>query len=363
MVRAAATRASARMPPPAVRQRTASPTAMQKLPAGSMQSQRAQAALWTSAVLSMDSSGFGGCGPPQKARPDKSARCEVDEFPMGNLVESGNNNPQVCRLVHWKGNGEQGNDCNAWKSAQWSRCSSFRRTICRSSDGGPPATWKFGPLAGNRGIGAAKHFVSAYGFDSQTANSVCFAFLKRGMYGDGQEILTAAANLTSTADHSGTGTCHVEPTSREDDDNYASNDSGLRFEDMDGNPIDGRDCGIIYGENEAEVKLLVDEDDNVVDYVYVYESENHESPVTVAEGGAVATGQPAMPASDLKSPTVTVTLTEAETTTAAGGGSGSGRGASGLPPPESCRDGTAKGETGDGIWGELSFLIRSQLGT
>lgn len=33
----------------------------------------------------------------------------------------------------------------------------------------------FGPLNGNRGIAAGAHFVSAYGFDSQTANSLCFA--------------------------------------------------------------------------------------------------------------------------------------------------------------------------------------------
>jgi hypothetical protein len=34
---------------------------------------------------------------------------------------------------------------------------------------------EFGPLNGNRGVGAGAHFVSAYGFDSQTANSLCFA--------------------------------------------------------------------------------------------------------------------------------------------------------------------------------------------
>jgi len=35
------------------------------------------------------------------------AQCEVDDFPMGNLEESGNNNPQACRLVNKVGNGGQ----------------------------------------------------------------------------------------------------------------------------------------------------------------------------------------------------------------------------------------------------------------
>lgn len=76
----------------------------------------------------------------QGSRQDRGARCEVDEFPMGNLEESGNHNPQACRLVNGPGNGAQGNDFNMWKSAQWSRCSSFRRTVCRLAQP-PPATW------------------------------------------------------------------------------------------------------------------------------------------------------------------------------------------------------------------------------
>lgn len=34
---------------------------------------------------------------------------------------------------------------------------------------------KFNQLPGNRGPGIGKHFVSAYGFNSQTPNSECFA--------------------------------------------------------------------------------------------------------------------------------------------------------------------------------------------
>ena len=41
----------------------------------------------------------------QGRRSPLNAQCEVDEFPMGNLEESGNNNPQACRLVNGVGNG------------------------------------------------------------------------------------------------------------------------------------------------------------------------------------------------------------------------------------------------------------------
>lgn len=34
---------------------------------------------------------------------------------------------------------------------------------------------EFGPLNGNRGAANGAHFLTAYGFDSQTANSLCFA--------------------------------------------------------------------------------------------------------------------------------------------------------------------------------------------
>ncbi|KAF2969308.1 hypothetical protein GQX73_g4255 [Xylaria multiplex] len=266
----------------------------------------------------------------QGSRADRGARCEVDEFPMGNLEESGNHNPQACRLVNGPANGAQGNDFNAWKSAQWSRCSSFRKTICKSKDA-PPATWKFGPLSGNRGIGAGQHFISAYGFDSQTLGSLCFAsytytdannarqntmvadhgfralnddpmfggpynwprqdwkvnpapkgsslkrpmvinsaaYLKRGLM---QEILAA----TATSPANGTDVqetvrslCHVDLHREELVEvgvDYDLDYENLTFEDMYGNRVDGRTCDIIY-DDIGEVKLLIDEDGNV-EYVY-----------------------------------------------------------------------------------------------
>ncbi|KAJ6079219.1 class V chitinase [Penicillium canescens] len=36
---------------------------------------------------------------------DANAQCQLDEFPMGDLVESGNDNPQACRLVNGLANG------------------------------------------------------------------------------------------------------------------------------------------------------------------------------------------------------------------------------------------------------------------
>ena len=69
------------------------------------------------------------------------ARCELDEFPMGDLEEAGNGNPQGCRLVHWKGNNAQGHDYKAWKDAQWRPCSTFRSKVCNIIDNGPPAIW------------------------------------------------------------------------------------------------------------------------------------------------------------------------------------------------------------------------------
>lgn len=77
----------------------------------------------------------------QLQRDPYDARCELDEFPMGNLLESGNNNPQGCRLVHWAGNGAQGRDYGAWKDAQWRPCSTYRKDVCNIQDNGPPATW------------------------------------------------------------------------------------------------------------------------------------------------------------------------------------------------------------------------------
>ncbi len=46
--------------------------------------------------------------------------------------------------------------------------SSFHLTMRREFD---PTL----PYPGNRGIAAGRHFLAAYGFDSQTANSLCFA--------------------------------------------------------------------------------------------------------------------------------------------------------------------------------------------
>jgi hypothetical protein len=47
--------------------------------------------------------------------------------------------------------------------------------VCGFNDNGPPATWAFGQLTGNRGSGSGKRFLNAYGFDSQTPGSLCFA--------------------------------------------------------------------------------------------------------------------------------------------------------------------------------------------
>lgn len=41
----------------------------------------------------------------QGSRSPEKARCELDEFPMGNMEDSDNNNPQGCRLVNKVGNG------------------------------------------------------------------------------------------------------------------------------------------------------------------------------------------------------------------------------------------------------------------
>ncbi|ROW14913.1 hypothetical protein VPNG_03305 [Cytospora leucostoma] len=110
----------------------------------------------------------------QKKRQPQSARCELDEFSMGNMHHSGGNKPQVCRLVNGPANGAQGQDWNYFKLAQWHPCSAFRSKVCKSKDE-PPVTWKLGALNGNRGNANGKHFISAYGFDSQTGSSLCFA--------------------------------------------------------------------------------------------------------------------------------------------------------------------------------------------
>jgi hypothetical protein len=43
----------------------------------------------------------------QGQRSPQAAQCQLDEFPMGNLVESGNNNPQACRMVNGRANGSK----------------------------------------------------------------------------------------------------------------------------------------------------------------------------------------------------------------------------------------------------------------
>lgn len=77
----------------------------------------------------------------QGERRPKDAQCQLDEFPMHNLRESNNNNPQVCRLVNRKANGAQGNDWQMWKLAQWWPCARYRENVCGINDDGPPATW------------------------------------------------------------------------------------------------------------------------------------------------------------------------------------------------------------------------------
>lgn len=76
-----------------------------------------------------------------RRNPDKSAACQLDEFPMNNLRESDGGAPQACRLVNGKANGKQGNDYLMWKSAQWWPCYRYRYSVCNSRDFGPPATW------------------------------------------------------------------------------------------------------------------------------------------------------------------------------------------------------------------------------
>ena len=68
-----------------------------------------------------------------------SARCNLDEFPMGDLQESGGNNPQACRLVNGPANARQGNDYKNWKLAQWRPCSKYRVETCNVPP--PPASW------------------------------------------------------------------------------------------------------------------------------------------------------------------------------------------------------------------------------
>ncbi|KAJ5901541.1 CAZyme family GH18 [Penicillium taxi] len=111
----------------------------------------------------------------QKPAGETQWRCQVDEFPMGDLKESRKNAPQICRLVNGPANQRQGGDYSAWKRAQWRPCSTYRSSKCKIADDGPPVTWELGPLPAGRGSGNAKHFIDAYGFDDQTANSLFWA--------------------------------------------------------------------------------------------------------------------------------------------------------------------------------------------
>ena len=55
-------------------------------------------------------------------------------------------------------------------------------------------TGQFNQLNGNRGIGVGQHFITAYGFDYQTANSICLASYS---YTDANN----ARQSTTVADH------------------------------------------------------------------------------------------------------------------------------------------------------------------
>jgi hypothetical protein len=77
----------------------------------------------------------------QKRNQNNVYRCQVDEFPMGDLNESGQNKPQACRLVNGPANVAQGKGYSAWKRAQWRPCSRYRHKVCNIRDDGPPATW------------------------------------------------------------------------------------------------------------------------------------------------------------------------------------------------------------------------------
>ncbi|KAK1699992.1 hypothetical protein BDP55DRAFT_213442 [Colletotrichum godetiae] len=249
-------------------------------------------------------------------RPDP-ARCQLDEFPMANLRESGNGAPQACRLVNKQANGAQGRDYLAWKRAQWVPCFRYRRDVCRIQDNGPPATWKFNQLSGGRGPGSGKRFIDAFGFDLQTPGSLCFASytytrvagaientmitdhgfrvldddpmydraygwprqsyrtdpapingprpynLQPGIF---QRDLAVSSNTTENATDN--MVCHVNLG-----DGQGSNSvdaeldyDNLLFLDGDGNQVDGRTCGVIYDDrDEEQLHIVVDADGNVVD--------------------------------------------------------------------------------------------------
>ncbi|GAB7352155.1 hypothetical protein MBLNU459_g2641t2 [Dothideomycetes sp. NU459] len=240
----------------------------------------------------------------QGQRSPKSARCEVDEFPMGDLKESTNNQPQACRLINGPDNKSQGNDWKNWKAAQWTPCSSFRKTVCKIKDDGPPVTWKFaGQGAADGRVTAASggsHFIQKYGFNSQTANSECYASFsyvnaanKRAntmiadhgfralpddpMFGKPYNwpvqnyrginpepmnnprptAVVSAAYLKRDAVQEIVG--NLTELSVDDVDNGEATDPDYEeafIADMEGNKIDGKDCDILYDDNTGNTMYL-----------------------------------------------------------------------------------------------------------
>lgn len=106
-----------------------------------------------------------------------------------------------------------------------------------------------------------------------------------------QHPLTATGNSTE-ADHE-EAVCLVDQAARHQESGDLDLD-GLQLVDMDGNPIDGQSCDIIYDYNDPEsrTRIVVDEDGVVVD-MYVEDADAdmwgaggcsdggvHESPVT-----------------------------------------------------------------------------------
>ncbi|KAF4634253.1 hypothetical protein G7Y89_g3858 [Cudoniella acicularis] len=230
------------------------------------------------------------------------AQCQVDEFPMGNLIDSGNNNPQACRLVNGVANQAQGGDWNMWKMAQWTPCSSFRQTVCKKKDP-TKVTWEFGPLNGNRGPRRGKHIITAYGFDSQTPNALCFAsFTYTGQdnrvsntmvedhgfrvlgddpmfYGAGSgwqrqnyiidpapkanerqrptSMGSAAFLKRDVQEAVGFSTEDYETMSESFEDYLEAHN--LRIEDMSGNPIAAESCDLLYDDYSESTVLLSNE--------------------------------------------------------------------------------------------------------
>lgn len=98
-------------------------------------------------------------------------------------------------------------------------------------------------------------------------------FIKRSE----QEVLTVSTGNSSEADGSSSnlqpaGVCHVdlEQLQQEGLEAQGENDldyDKLLFVDMDGDPVDGRSCDVIYEDRDPDsrVRIVVDEDGNVID--------------------------------------------------------------------------------------------------